>query len=143
MKYKQEHSCGAVLFTEENGVRQYALVMEVTGSYGFPKGHQEGDETDLETARREIREETGITNLEFIPNLKRTIRYKVSESAIKEVVYFVAKYQDEEFSIANKNEILSVKKYPIEAALSLLKYQEMKNILIEIDYMLEAMKKWR
>ena len=53
----------------------------------------------------------------------------------------MAKYKDEEFTIENKNEILSVKKYPIEAALSLLKYQEMKNILIEIDYMLEAMKK--
>ena len=141
MKIKQEHSCGAVLFTEENGVRKYVLVMEVTGSYGFPKGHQEGEETDLETAIREIKEETGITNLEFIPNLKRTIRYKVSENAIKEVVYFVAKYQNEEFDIQIKNEILAVKKYPIDAALSLLKYQEMKNILIEIDYMLEEMKK--
>ena len=142
MKFKQEHSCGAVLFTEENGIREYVLVMEVTGSYGFPKGHQEGDETDLETARREIREETGITNLEFIPNLKRTIRYKVAEDAIKEVVYFVAKYSNEEFNIQIKNEILSVKKYPIEAALSILKYPEMRNILIEIDYMLEEMKKW-
>ena len=143
MKMKQEHSCGAVLFTEEDGIRQYVLVMEVTGSYGFPKGHQEGNETDLETAVREIKEETGITNLEFIPNLKRTIRYKVSENAIKEVVYFVAKYQGEDFDIQLKNEILSAKKYPIEAALSLLKYQEMKNILIEIDYMLEEMKKWK
>ena len=28
---------------KENGQREYALVMEVTGSYGFPKGHQEGN----------------------------------------------------------------------------------------------------
>ena len=38
-----------------------------------------------------------------------------------------------------KNEILSVKKYPIDIALNLLKFQELKNILIETDYMLEEL----
>ena len=139
MKIKHEHSCGAILFTKENGERQYALVMEVTGSYGFPKGNQEGAETDIETATREIREETGITNLRFIPNLKRTIRYKVGDFIEKEVVYFVAYYDNQDFDIQIKNEILSVKKYPIDIALNLLKFQELKNILIETDYMLEAL----
>lgn len=139
MKMKYEHSCGAILFTKEKGERLYALVMEVTGSYGFPKGHQEGNETDFETATREIREETGITNIRFIPNLKRTIRYKVGDFIEKEVVYFVAYYDNQEFDIQIKNEILSVKKYPIDIALNLLKFQELKNILIETDYMLEAL----
>jgi len=139
MKMKYEHSCGAILFTKENGERLYALVMEVTGSYGFPKGHQEGNETDFETATREIREETGITNIRFIPNLKRTIRYKVGDFIEKEVVYFVAYYENQEFDIQIKNEILSVKKYPIDIALNLLKFQELKNILIETDYMLDAL----
>ena len=137
MKMKFEHSCGAILFTKNNGVREYVLVMEVTGSYGFPKGHQEGNETDLETATREIREETGITNIRFIPNLKRTIRYKVGDFIEKEVVYFAAYYEDQDFDIQIKNEILSAKKYPIVAALSLLKFQELKNILIETDFMLQ------
>ena len=111
--------------------------MEVTGSYGFPKGHQEGNETDFETATREIREETGITNIRFIPNLKRTIRYKVGDFIEKEVVYFVAYYENQDFDIQIKNEILSVKKYPIDIALNLLKFQELKNILIETDFMLD------
>ena len=139
MKMKYEHSCGAILFTKVNGVREYALVMEVSGSYSFPKGHQEGNETDIETATREIKEETGITNIRFIPNLKRTIRYKVGDFIEKEVVYFAAYYEDQDFDIEMKNEILSVKKYPIEAALNLLNFQELKNILIETDYMLEAL----
>ena len=137
MKMKFEHSCGAILFTKVNGVREYVLVMEVTGSYGFPKGHHEGNETDFETATREIREETGITNIRFIPNLKRTIRYKVGDFIEKEVVYFAAYYEDQDFDIQIKNEILSVKKYPIDIALNLLKFQELKNILIETDFMLE------
>ncbi len=139
MKLKHEHSCGAILFTKENGVREYVLIMEVTGSYGFPKGHQEGNETDFETATREIREETGITNIRFIPNLKRTIRYKVGDFIEKEVVYFAAAYENQEFDIQMKNEILSVKKYPIDVALNLLKFQELKNILIETDFMLDKL----
>lgn len=40
-----------------------------TGTWGFPKGGVEGDETDEAAARREITEETGITELEFIDDL--------------------------------------------------------------------------
>ena len=50
-----------------------------------------------------------------------------------------AYYDDQEFDIQMKNEILSVKKYPIDIALNLLKFQELKNILIETDYMLEEL----
>lgn len=35
----------------------------------FPKGHADEGETDEETARREIQEETGLTNLELIDDL--------------------------------------------------------------------------
>ena len=72
----KEYSCGAILFCYDENVRKYVLVQEASGSYGFPKGHKENDETDIETAKREIFEETGIVP-EFIPNMKRTIRYKL------------------------------------------------------------------
>lgn len=131
----KEYSCGAILFTKEDNIRKYVLVMEASGSYGFPKGHKEGNETDLETATREIYEETGIKP-EFIPNLKRTIRYKLNNNVEKEVTFFVAKYENQEISTDDKT-ILSVKKYDFEAAKSLLKFQELKNILVEVDYMLD------
>lgn len=131
----KEYSCGAILYTIENNVRKYVLVMEASGSYGFPKGHKEGNETDLETATREIFEETGIKP-KFIPNLKRTIRYKLNNNVEKEVTFFVAKYENQEISTEDKT-ILSVKKYDLETAKALLKFQELKNILIEVDYMLD------
>lgn len=43
--------------------------------WGFPKGHVEGKETEEETLRREVREETGIKGLKIIPSFKKEIRY--------------------------------------------------------------------
>lgn len=39
------------------------------GAWLFPKGHIEQDETEEETARREISEEAGITDLELLGDL--------------------------------------------------------------------------
>lgn len=129
-----EYSCGAILFTHEEGVRKYVLVMEASGSYGFPKGHVEGNETSIETATREIYEETGITP-EFIPGIKRTIRYKLANKNEKEVTLFAAKYKDQDLQICD-NTILAIKKFDLQTALTMLKFNELKNILLEVDYML-------
>ncbi|MCI5582191.1 MAG: NUDIX domain-containing protein [Anaeroplasma sp.] len=133
----KEYSCGAILFCYDENVRKYVLVQEASGSYGFPKGHKENDETDIETAKREIFEETGIVP-EFIPNMKRTIRYKLMNDSEKEVTFFVAKYKDQEFNSTDKT-ILAIKKFDYKAAKSVLKFNELKNILTEVDYMLDIM----
>ena len=133
----KEYSCGAILFCYDENVRKYVLVQEASGSYGFPKGHKENDETDIETAKREILEETGIVP-EFIPNMKRTIRYKLMNDSEKEVTFFVAKYNDQEFNSTDKT-ILAIKKFDYKAAKSVLKFNELKNILTEVDYMLDIM----
>ena len=58
-----EKSCGAIVFTRENGIRKYVIIRG-TGIYqgfnGFPKGHMEEGETESETALREVKEETGM-----------------------------------------------------------------------------------
>ena len=64
-----EYSCGAVVFTRENGHILFAVVQEQSGAYSFPKGHMENNETEMETARREILEETGL-NPDFLPGFK-------------------------------------------------------------------------
>ena len=50
-----EKSCGAIVFTYENGIRKYVIIRE-TGIYqgycGFPKGHMEAGETEQDTAIR-------------------------------------------------------------------------------------------
>ena len=57
-----DFSCGVIPWRQLPGqVRQYLLIQHNAGHWSFPKGHPEGDESHLETARRELAEETGIT----------------------------------------------------------------------------------
>lgn len=63
-----EHSCGIVVFRNENGIRCYLLLHYPSGHWDFPKGHVEEREKRHETALRELEEETGISNLQFVEN---------------------------------------------------------------------------
>lgn len=133
---KREFSCGAILYTKnKEGKREYVLIMEANGSYGFPKGHKKSGESDLDCALREIKEETGLVP-NILPDMKRTIHYSMPNGNFKEVTYFVGKYVDQELVPEDSN-ILAAKKFTLDAALSLIKYSQVKDILVEIDYMLD------
>lgn len=55
-----EKSCGAVVYHEDDGERKYLLIRNRSQNVGFPKGHIEYGETELQTVEREILEETGL-----------------------------------------------------------------------------------
>jgi 8-oxo-dGTP pyrophosphatase MutT (NUDIX family) len=52
-------SCGAVVLRKKDGAWETLLINCRQGHWSFPKGHQEAGETEEDTARREILEETG------------------------------------------------------------------------------------
>lgn len=84
---KKEKSCGTIIIDSNKRV---LLIKQKLGWVGFPKGHMEQGETEMETARRETKEET---NLNVIVDEKKryTISYITSTQIDKEVVYFRAK----------------------------------------------------
>jgi 8-oxo-dGTP pyrophosphatase MutT (NUDIX family) len=69
-----ETSCGAVVFTR-NAETKYLLLRYEAGHWDFVKGNVEPNETEEETVRRELKEETGITQANFIKNFRQTITY--------------------------------------------------------------------
>lgn len=87
---KKEKSCGAVVYKIEDGKRLYLIEKMQLGHYSIPKGHVEGSESEVETATREIKEET---NLEVIidTNFRKTTTYSPSKDVIKDVVFFVSR----------------------------------------------------
>lgn len=86
---KKEKSCGAVIARYHEGELQVLAIHQVQGHWCFPKGHVEGNETEKETAAREIREETGL-EVTFEKDFRETTEYSPEPGVIKEVVYFLA-----------------------------------------------------
>ena len=62
---KFEKTGGAVMFTEKDGERRYLLIKNNSGHIGFPKGHIDYGENELETAKREVFEETGLDFVQY------------------------------------------------------------------------------
>lgn len=101
-----EKSCGALIFREEAGRRLYLLLHYVGGHWDFPKGHVEAGESEEQTARREIAEETGIASLEFMPSFRERISYSFRRSGglvPKHVVFFLAKTGEKEVRISGEH----------------------------------------
>jgi 8-oxo-dGTP pyrophosphatase MutT (NUDIX family) len=69
-----EKSCGAVVFQKVDGEIRYLLISSLEGIYGFPKGHMEGNETEIETALREVKEETNL-DIELIAGFRTSTEY--------------------------------------------------------------------
>ena len=102
-----EKSCGAVLFKKQkDGSVKYLLLHYTAGHWDFPKGNQEKNEKDEQTAAREVTEETGIEDIEFMDGFKDTVKYffkKGEETVYKEVYYFLAQSAKEQVELSNEH----------------------------------------
>ena len=87
---RKEKSCGAVVYREQGRERLFLVEHMAQGHTSLPKGHVEGNETEEETALREIREETGL-EVAADTGVRHVISYSPYEGVEKDVVFFVAK----------------------------------------------------
>jgi len=107
MKIRQEHSAGVVLFKETNGQREYLILHYPSGHFDLPKGHIEGEETEEETAIRELEEETGITQVELLDGYRHMIDYQFRHAGYliqKDVVFFLGKTDQEDVTISHEHQ---------------------------------------
>ncbi|MCZ6613989.1 MAG: NUDIX domain-containing protein, partial [Thaumarchaeota archaeon] len=61
----RETSAGAVVYLRNGNEVKYLLLNYAHGHWDFPKGHIDPGEQEIDTVKREVREETGITDLEL------------------------------------------------------------------------------
>ena len=86
-----EKSCGAIVYRRFHGNTEILLIRHIkSGYWSFPKGHVENGETEVETATREIKEETNIEVL-IDSGFRETVSFSPRRDTSKTVVYFVAK----------------------------------------------------
>lgn len=112
-------SAGAVVFYRSaEGSIEYLLLnhgasqkRSETAYWNFPKGTMEKGELEIETAKREAREETGLANLIFLPKFKAAERYfclgtksdNFGRLIFKTVILYLAQAEDKKVKISDEH----------------------------------------
>ena len=98
----------------------------------------EEKETELQTALRELKEETNV-EVKVIDGFRKQIEYEMPKVAdtIKQCVYFLGMYIENEI-ICQVEEVVDASFLPYEKALELLTFIETKNILVNAQEFIES-----
>lgn len=133
-----EKSAGAVIFRQSVGKIYYLLLHYEIGHWDFPKGHIEKGEKPKEAAKREIFEETGIKDIEFIFGFKETIKYfynKDGKTVLKTVIFYLTQTKSKDVKISYEHQ--DFKWLPYGKALKQLTFDNAKNILQKANSFLD------
>ncbi len=94
MTMYDEISVGSVLYNLDNDFNIIYLILNYSyGHWDFPKGNIEYGESEIDTIKREIMEETGITDIKFINGFRQQISYRYKKKfklVNKSVIYYIA-----------------------------------------------------
>lgn len=96
----REKSCGIVPFRQVDGEIRYLVISSAVTKrehWEFPKGGVEKGEREVETALRELEEETGVSDVEILPGYREPIRYiyrRQEGLVFKQVIYFIGRVGD-------------------------------------------------
>ena len=133
-----EKSCGVVLFSKQkvlllqHATGQKEGEWDLQGHWDFPKGHVDKGETEIETATRELEEETGIKNIILLDNFRKTINYKIQKrdrKISKEVVFFIATTVETEINLSHEH--VDYGWFDFTSALKQLTYDNARSVLSE------------
>ena len=131
---KKEKSCGAVVYkiVEEKHLMFLVIKSKLGHHFSFPKGHVEGLETEVETAIREIKEETNL-NVKVDTGFRTVITYSPKEHVLKDVVYFVATPIDDSLVIPQEAEVDTARWVSYPVAISRITHENEKTVLVEAN----------
>lgn len=127
-----ENSAGAVLFSlnEESNRIEFLLLRHTSGHWDFPKGNIESGEDGFDTARREICEETGISDIKFVKGFMSNIEYyfRRSDKLIhKRVIFYMARTHTRKIILSSEHDAYTWVEY--STAVNKLAYKSAKELL--------------
>jgi len=132
-----ERSAGAIVFRKEEGKIHYLLLHYPSVSHrakkeywDLPKGHIERGEKLEDTVRREVEEETGLKDIEFMDGFKETIRYFFrfeEKNILKFVTFYLVQTHNKDVKISGEH--LGFQWLPYEEAMGRITFKNAKEIL--------------
>jgi bis(5'-nucleosidyl)-tetraphosphatase len=128
-----EKSAGFILISDDFLTSHYSVLLlhYRSGHWDFPKGNIETNETEMQAAARELREETDITKFRLIPNFRYTLSYKYSKKSkliSKQVILFLASTKVKKVKISNEH--IGYKWTDSDSSVDQLTYSNAKNALL-------------
>ena len=136
---KTEKSAGIVLFRNNSDKNEFLLLNYPQGHWDFVKGKIEQNETSHEAAIRETREETGITNIEFIDGFEESVEYDFrfkKEDIHKKVIFFLAKTDEKNIKLSHEHNDYLWLEY--SDALKKTTFENAKNVLTKANEFLSS-----
>lgn len=102
-----EQSIGAVIAHRppHSSHQQFVLLKSPRGDWNFVKGHKDNQETDHDTLKREIFEETGIISVNILNYLGK-IKYRIMKSGFpvqKEVKFYYVTSDDNQVVLSDEH----------------------------------------
>jgi bis(5'-nucleosidyl)-tetraphosphatase len=134
----REISAGMILF-RRTPEPHYLLLHYESGHWDFPKGHIESGEDPEETAKRELQEETGISEMRLVDGYRQTLRYFFRQKGIgifKVVIFFLGETTQSEVTLSAEHVGFDWLSY--DAALARLTFKNSRDILIKAREHLRA-----
>lgn len=133
--------CYGVVVVLKKEINKFLILerAETKGDWTFPKGHTEKGEAPIETALRELREETGIEEINIIEAPILHEEYEIirgGEKRLKMNDYFIGIVNKDNVQIEEK-EIQSYKWANYEESFNCFKYERRRQILKEAKIFLE------
>ncbi len=108
--------------------------------WDFPKGHVEKGEDDITAARREVQEETGISEIRVVPGFQREIIYffrdRRRQLIRKAVVFFLGEVKTSKVQISDEH--VGYAFLPLAEALERVKYATARQLLQLAEHQLHA-----
>jgi 8-oxo-dGTP pyrophosphatase MutT (NUDIX family) len=134
-----EKSAGIVLFRNNSGKNEFLLLNYPQGHWDFVKGKIEQNETSREASIRETKEETGITNIEFVDGFEESVEYDFrfkKEDIHKKVIFFLAKTDEKNIKLSHEHNDYLWLEY--SNALKKTTFENAKNVLSKANQFLSS-----
>jgi len=130
---RQERSAGFVIFRCPPLSSHEYLLLDYGRHWDFAKGHVEEGEDDLAAATRELREETGISDVEAIPAFQHEITYFFRDRKKglirKKVVFFLGQTRAADRDIVLSHEHEAFEFLPYDAAIKRVTFPNARRVL--------------
>ena len=136
----KELSAGLIIFRNVSNAPEFLLLQKSIGDHHWtaPKGHLIDNETHIEAALRETREEAGLNETDFsiIQDFKYESNYISRKGVSKSVLYWIAEIKDPHVSINLSSSHKHYKWVTLNEAIDAVKYESMKNGFRQVhDYL--------